>query len=47
MARRSRLVFELWEQAGKPEGRDDEFSNQAQRELQGDERDDPNKGVDI
>jgi Protein of unknown function (DUF2934) len=27
-------AFELWEQAGKPEGREDEFWNQAQRELQ-------------
>ena len=26
-------AFELWEQAGKPEGRDDEFWYQAQREL--------------
>ena len=41
-------AFELWEQAGKPEGREDEFWNQAQRELQGaEERDDPNKGADI
>jgi hypothetical protein len=35
-------AFELWEQAGKPEGREDEFWNQAQRELQGAEgRGDP------
>ena len=41
-------AFELWEQAGKPEGREDDFWNQAQRELQGaEERDDPNKGADI
>jgi hypothetical protein len=41
-------AFELWEQAGKPEGREDEFWNQAQRELQGAEgRGDPNKGADI
>ncbi|MET4208187.1 hypothetical protein ABIB95_002999 [Bradyrhizobium sp. LA2.1] len=41
-------AFELWEQAGKPEGREDEFWDQAQRELQGaEERGDPNKGADI
>jgi len=41
-------AFELWEQAGKPEGREDEFWHQAQRELQGaEERDDRNKGADI
>jgi hypothetical protein len=41
-------AFELWEQAGKPEGREDEFWNQAQRELQGaEERGDTNKGADI
>jgi hypothetical protein len=27
-------VYELWEQAGKPEGRDEEFYLQAERELQ-------------
>jgi hypothetical protein len=27
-------AYELWEQAGKPEGRDDEFYHQAERELQ-------------
>ena len=26
-------AYELWEQAGKPEGRDDEFYRQAEREL--------------
>ncbi|WP_346658797.1 DUF2934 domain-containing protein [Bradyrhizobium sp. 143] len=41
-------AFELWEQAGKPEGREDEFWHQAQRELQGaEERGDLNKGADI
>ncbi|MBR0716111.1 DUF2934 domain-containing protein [Bradyrhizobium liaoningense] len=41
-------AFELWEQAGKPEGREDEFWQRAQRELQGtEERDDQNKGADI
>jgi hypothetical protein len=41
-------AFELWEQAGKPEGREDEFWRQAERELQGAEgRDDLNKGADI
>jgi Protein of unknown function (DUF2934) len=41
-------AFELWEQAGKPEGREDEFWHQAQRELQGtEEGSDLNKGADI
>ncbi|MEK9284602.1 MULTISPECIES: DUF2934 domain-containing protein [unclassified Bradyrhizobium] len=41
-------AFELWELAGKPEGREDEFWRQAQRELQdAEERCDPNKGADI
>ena len=41
-------TFELWEQAGKPEGREDEFWQQAQRELQdAEERRDLNKGADI
>lgn len=26
-------AFELWEQAGKPEGRDEEFWRQAERDL--------------
>lgn len=26
-------AYELWEQAGKPEGRDQEFYHQAEREL--------------
>jgi len=38
----------LWKQAGKPEGRQDEFWDQAQKELQGaEERGDPNQGADI
>ena len=40
-------AFELWEQAGKPEGRDDEFWDQAQRELDCEERGDPNQRADI
>ena len=41
-------AFELWEQAGKPEGREDDFWNQAQRELQSaEERDDPSKAAEI
>jgi Protein of unknown function (DUF2934) len=27
-------AYELWEQAGKPEGRDEEFYHQAEKELQ-------------
>jgi hypothetical protein len=41
-------AFELWERAGKPEGREDEFWQQAQRELQdAEERGDLDKGADI
>jgi hypothetical protein len=29
-----RRAYELWEQAGKPDGRDEEFYHQAERELQ-------------
>ena len=29
-----RRAYELWEQAGKPQGRDQEFYLQAERELQ-------------
>ena len=28
-----RRAYELWEKAGKPEGRDQEFYHQAEREL--------------
>jgi hypothetical protein len=28
-------AYELWEQAGKPEGRDQEFYHQAEKELKG------------
>lgn len=28
-----RRAYELWEQAGKPEGQDQEFYHQAEREL--------------
>ena len=28
-------AYELWEQAGKPEGRDQEFYHQAEKELNG------------
>jgi hypothetical protein len=30
------LAYRLWEQAGKPEGRDQEFYHQAERQLAGD-----------
>jgi hypothetical protein len=40
-----RRAYELWQEAGKPEGRDWEFYLQAERELQGaEERHDPAKG---
>ncbi len=31
-----RRAYELWEKAGKPEGRDQEFYHEAERELEGD-----------
>jgi hypothetical protein len=31
----TRRAYQLWEQAGKPEGRDEEFYHQAERELAG------------
>ena len=30
-----RRAYEYWEQAGKPDSRDEEFYHQAERELQG------------
>ena len=30
-----RKAYELWELSGKPEGRDQEFYHQAERELEG------------
>ncbi len=38
-------AYELWEQAGKPEGRDDEFYHQAERELR--DKDKPSPEPDI
>jgi hypothetical protein len=35
-------AHQLWEQAGKPEGREEEFWHQAERELQTEDKD-PNK----
>jgi Protein of unknown function (DUF2934) len=29
-------AYELWEEAGKPEGRDEEFYHRAEKELNGD-----------
>jgi len=41
-----RRAHELWEQAGRPEGRELEFWHRAERELQGaSERGDPAKGT--
>ena len=34
-----RRAYELWEKAGKPEGRDQEFYHQAERELEGESED--------
>jgi hypothetical protein len=41
-----RRAYELWEKAGKPEGRDQEFYHQARRELEG-EPEDPETPEDI
>ena len=30
----ARRAYEIWEQAGKPDGRDQEFYHQAERELE-------------
>jgi hypothetical protein len=35
-----RRAYHLWEKAGKPEGRDQEFYHQAERELEGEPEDD-------
>lgn len=34
-------AYELWEQAGKPEGRDDEFYHQAEQELRNADKSSP------
>jgi hypothetical protein len=40
-----RRAYQLWQQAGEPAGRDEEFYLQAERELRGlEERGDPAKG---
>jgi hypothetical protein len=32
-----RRAYQLWEQAGKPEGRDEEFYHEAERQLKNEE----------
>jgi hypothetical protein len=32
-----RRAYQLWEQAGKPEGRDEEFYHEAERQLKSEE----------
>ncbi|WP_441234525.1 DUF2934 domain-containing protein [Bradyrhizobium sp. 930_D9_N1_4] len=39
-------AHQLWELAGKPEGRDDEFWHEAQRELSGDPAINPEEASD-
>jgi hypothetical protein len=34
-----RRAYELWQKAGQPEGRDQEFYYQAERELEGESKD--------
>jgi hypothetical protein len=41
------LAYELWEKAGRPEGRQDEFWQQAERSLAEDKRAVPNDDLDI
>ena len=36
LMRITRRAYELWQQAGEPKGRDEEFYRQASRELNGD-----------
>jgi hypothetical protein len=36
-----RRAYELWQQAGEPEGRDDEFYHQAEQELRNDDKSSP------
>lgn len=36
LMRITRRAYELWQQAGEPTGRDEEFYRQASRELNGD-----------
>jgi len=40
-------AYELWEQAGKPEGRDDEFYRQAEEELRNEGKSPPQPPPDI
>jgi DUF2934 family protein len=34
-------AYELWEEAGRPEGRDEEFYHQAERELRNEDKSNP------
>jgi hypothetical protein len=34
-------AYQLWEQAGKPDGRDDEFYHQAERDLRNGDKSSP------
>jgi hypothetical protein len=34
----ARRAYELWQQAGEPEGEDQEFCDQAERQLEGQEQ---------
>jgi hypothetical protein len=36
-----RRAYELWEQAGKPEGKDQEFYHQAEQELRNEDKSSP------
>jgi len=38
-------AYQLWEQAGKPDGRADEFYNQAQEELRNADKSSPESDI--
>jgi DUF2934 family protein len=40
-------AYELWEQAGKPDGRDEEFYHQAEQELRNADKSSPLRTPDI
>jgi hypothetical protein len=41
-----RRAYELWEQAGKPEGRDQDFYHQAEQELRNADKSSPLRAPD-
>jgi hypothetical protein len=41
-----RRAYELWEQAGKPDGKDQEFYHQAEQELRNEDKSSPSRTPD-